>query len=635
MTFTLLARLLAAATLLCLAPSVLAAQAFVSLGGPGGSVSQFRAVGGAAIRSFSAPSGAVDMLLSADGSQLYVGTTTQPYADVKGGAPSLVAVLDPLSGAVLQQFAMPGSVVKMVLNGAGDHIFATGVEAVTGTTLLMSLDLLTGQAAAVPAPGSNPFSIRTIAISPDGGSVYVPVSNQIDVFNAHTLAMTATIALPSNGITAPPAVTFDGSMLLAAGDASVYALDLASRTLVKTIRIPASAAAFGSVLSPDGKTFYVNNGTLSAVDVASLSVKASMALGQTNPFRLGISPDGTSLFATDLTYGTTAVVDAASLRVRHTLQNIAPPFAVVVKPNGNPLLLNENSNRVAQVDTDALAAIGSFPVGDEPGAGVFAAGKLFVPEVANVVVQETPAAPTLAKVISTRFIQTDTAVSLAGKVYAGSGSAVRVIDPALERTTSTLLIQAGGSGIGSAISLAASGDGHSLLASFAVFGIDSGPVESGIIKVEVATRQQKRISSFPFVPGLVASDRSGLNAYAISFINSNQVGRWDTANDVFSQSAVIAGNPVYVGLGVSGDGSTLILVDQHGKVDFVQAATLQVFASIPVGSKPSGIAVSADGSQALVTDSQSNSVTVLDLVNRSVLGTVNLGAPSAGAVFLN
>jgi YVTN family beta-propeller protein len=116
---------------------------------------------------------------------------------------------------------------------------------------------------------------------------------------------------------------------------------------------------------------------------------------------------------------------------------------------------------------------------------------------------------------------------------------------------------------------------------------------------------------------------------------TDQVGTWDTRHNVFMGATTIVGDPSFAGLAVSADGSTLYLADANGKVDFVDASSLEVIASIAVGTNPSGISVSADGQQALITDSTSTSVTVLDLVNQSVVGTVALGAPSAGSVFLN
>lgn len=615
-----------------------AAQAYVSLGGPGGSVSQFKPTGGAPVKSYSTPPGAIDMLLSADSNKLFVGTTTLRQADVQAGAPSLVAVIDVMSGATLQQFMMPGSVVKMVSNAAETRIFATGLRADDGTSLLMALDLQTGQAASVPVPDARAYSLYSIAISPDGGTLYVPISNGIAIFDAASLGFLGSIALTGNGIVAPPAVTLDGTTLLAVGGGAVYAVDLGSRTLRKKIPITTSAAAFGAVLSPDGKTFYASAGTLTAIDVPGLTVKGSVALGQNNPFRLAISHDGGTLFATDLTFATTTVVDAATLKARRSLKSIAPPYAVVVRNNGNPMILNENSNALVLVDTVATAgtaALTGFPVGDAPGAAVRSAGKLFVPETANMAVQPTPLAPTPVRPLDTGFITTASAVALGDKVYANAGSAVRVIDPNRERATRTIVVRTGGSGLGTALRLAASGDGRSLLASYVVVGLDMQPVDAGIVKLDTVSGAQRKISSQLYAPDRIASSPDGTAAYGVGFFQGDIVGRWDIANNVFSLKATLPGSPAYVDLVVSHDGSVLLLVDQHGKVDFVDAATLQLLGSVGAGVRPSGIALSADGTRALVTDAGATAVTVLDVPNRLSLGTVDVGAPSNGAMFLD
>lgn len=621
------------ALLVCLAPAAFAAEAYVALAGPGGSVSQFRPIGGSPVKSFATPRGASDILLNADTSRLYVGTTTARIADIPAGSASLVAVMNPLTGATLAQFPMPSSVVKMVADATDDHLYATGTAAVTGEVQVMSLDLHTGLTAKTAVPGASPFSLYPIALSRDGGTLYVPVTHSIAIFNAHTLNFIGSMALASNGIVAPPLVTLDGRTLLAAGAGKVYAIDLASRTLAKTLPIATSAAAFGTALSPDGKTFFVSAGTLSAIEVASLTVRASAALGQTNPYRLGISPDGSRLFATDLTFGRTAVVDAATLAVRATLQSIAPPFGVAVLANGHALVLNENSNAMVRVDAQALAVTGGFPVGDAPGTPTLAAAKLFIPEVANVALQPRPLAPIAARPVNVGFITTNGAVTLAERVYVNSGSSVRVIDPTLERVTGSILLQTGS--LGSALSIAASGDGQTLLASYVVLQIDGGPTDAGIIQLNTATGRQKKIHSPSIVPDRIVSNAAGTVAYGIGYYIRSQVGVWDTTNGVFVRSVTLPGNPSYVALGVSSDGNTLYLVDQQGKVDFVDAASMHVVATVPVGVGPSGIAVSADGTRALVTDAKSNSATVIDLIAMGAVGTVDLGAPSTGALFLD
>lgn len=282
-----------------------------------------------------------------------------------------------------------------------------------------------------------------------------------------------------------------------------------------------------------------------------------------------------------------------------------------------------------------MAVATGFSAGDAPGTPVLSAGRLFIPEVANLAVQETPLTPTPVRPISDRFILTSTAVALGSKVYVNAGSLVKVVNPVLQKTTGSFVVNTGGGGLGTALSLAGSGDGHSLLASYVVLGIDSGPTDGGIVKVDAVSGTQLRLSSFPFVPGALVSSPDGAFAYAVAFTNGDQVGSWNTTNNVFLRSATIAGKPFYVGLGVSHDGAMLYLVDQNGKVDFVNAATLQLVTSVAVGTAPSGIAISADGTQALVTDGRSTSVTVLNLVVPSVIGTIDVGAASSGSVFLN
>jgi DNA-binding beta-propeller fold protein YncE len=620
-----------AGAMLCAVVPAWGSQAYVSTHGPGGAVSTFNFIGGAMTGTYATPPGTTDIVLSANGMTLFAGTTNTAQNDIPGGSPTVVKALDPATGAVKRTYPMPASVVKMVLNRAGDHIYATG-SGTNGAVLVMSLNLLTGAAASAAVPGTQAFDLYTLAVSPDGSTVYVPGTNQIDIFRASTLAFLGTIPLANNGIVAPPAVTLDGSTLLAAGRGGVYVVDLASKTLKTTVAIATSAYPFGSVLSPDGKTFYVSGGTLSAIGVASLTVTGSVALNQTNPFRLAISPGGSTLFASDLTYATIAIVDAASMTVKGTLRTVGDPYALAVTRSQTLLVLNENANPAVLADTAAMTAPESFFAGTDLAAPVSLAGKLFVPEAGNVAVQESPSSPVLAKPIADNFILPTGAAALGGKLYVASGSAVRVIDPATEKATGSIFIRTGG---GSAISIAASGDGRTLLASYEVLGIGIVLVDSGIVTVNTSTAAQKILSSFPYVPGAVASNPAGTRAYSTGFTSGSQIGVWDTQNNVFLSTATIPGNPFYVALAVSADGNTVYLADRHGKVDFVNASSLQLILSVPAGTNPSGICVNSTGSEALITDSSSTSVTVLDLTRGIATGTIPAGYASVGCTYIN
>jgi YVTN family beta-propeller protein len=191
-------------------------------------------------------------------------------------------------------------------------------------------------------------------------------------------------------------------------------------------------------------------------------------------------------------------------------------------------------------------------------------------------------------------------------------------------------------GIGTALAIAAAGDNISLLASYVVFDFSGTPADGGLVKIDTVLGKQKPLSSKLFLPWRVAGDRIGAFAYATGYFAANQVGRWDLANNRFDKSATVPGNPDYSALAVSADGSTLLLADAaHGKIDFLNAATLQLQGSLAVGPKPSGIAVSPDGSQVAVTDGTSNTMIFVDLATRTVQGSVNVGAPSLAVVFQN
>lgn len=613
----------------------LAARAWVSLGGPGGSVATYRAIGGAPAAQFATPPGATDLLLSPDGTRLLVGTTTNAQNDIPGGAPSLVAVLDAATGAELARHPMPASVVKMVRDATGRRVWATGTRA-DGTVVVMALDLQTGATAIAPVADTTDFGLYTIGLSADGTTVFVPTRDGLAFIDSASLVQTARLALPSNAIVAPPQATPDGRTLMMTGAGRVYAVDLATRTLRGQRDITTSAAAFGAALSPDGGTFYVSAGTLSAIDVATLSVRGAVNLAQANPFRLGLSPDGRRLFATDLTNATTTVVDAATLTPGAVLQHIAPPYAVATLDDGSALFLHENASALVQVDTATLGAGARFAVGSAPRTAVLSAGKLFVPETANVALQRTPAAPTPAQPLQVNMISPTSAAALGERVYVNSGSEVRVIDARRERVTRTLLLRVPqGGGLGTAIGIAGAGDDTTFLASYVALNFSGAPVAGGLLRVNPATGAQRALSSFPFLPSVVAADRSARFAYATGLLAPGTLGQWDLSNNRFVRSAAMPGGPQFTALAPSADGSLLLAADARGVLYFVTTATLALENTFPAGTRPSGVAVSADGAHAIVTDAGSNRITVFAVGQRSAIGTIDVGAPSSAVMFVD
>jgi len=55
-----------------------------------------------------------------------------------------------------------------------------------------------------------------------------------------------------------------------------------------------------------------------------------------------------------------------------------------------------------------------------------------------------------------------------------------------------------------------------------------------------------------------------------------------------------------------------------------------VFATIPVGAGPFGVAITPDGTRAYVTNDSSNTVSVVDISNNSVFATIPVGGSPIG-----
>ena len=72
-----------------------------------------------------------------------------------------------------------------------------------------------------------------------------------------------------------------------------------------------------------------------------------------------------------------------------------------------------------------------------------------------------------------------------------------------------------------------------------------------------------------------------------------------------------------------------------GTVSVIDTATDTVIATIPVGPRPFGVAVSPDGSKVYVTSSFPNTVSVIDAATNTVSATIVVGSqPVAVGVFI-
>jgi YVTN family beta-propeller protein len=75
-----------------------------------------------------------------------------------------------------------------------------------------------------------------------------------------------------------------------------------------------------------------------------------------------------------------------------------------------------------------------------------------------------------------------------------------------------------------------------------------------------------------------------------------------------------------------------VTTGRGGHVDVLDAASLEVIASIAVGARPWGIGLSPDGGHLYTANGPSNDVSVIDTVSLSVIATIKAGEKPWGLI---
>jgi YVTN family beta-propeller protein len=90
-----------------------------------------------------------------------------------------------------------------------------------------------------------------------------------------------------------------------------------------------------------------------------------------------------------------------------------------------------------------------------------------------------------------------------------------------------------------------------------------------------------------------------------------------------------------MGMVAAPDGKHIFVTTGRGKsVVIVETATNKPIASVEVGERPWGIAVSDDGSTVFTANGPSNDVSIVDVASRTVKAKVTVGDRPWGVVFV-
>ncbi|MDI3195952.1 beta-propeller fold lactonase family protein, partial [Pseudarthrobacter sp. AL07] len=139
--------------------------------------------------------------------------------------------------------------------------------------------------------------------------------------------------------------------------------------------------AFGTAVSPDGKTMYVNNQAHNSVTVVDLEGRkpTDVITGFSQPRQgIKVSPDGRHVFVTNFEGDKVTVFDAASRKIIRELTGFSKIRGISVTADGNTLYAaNSGRNSISVVDVLKGEITNEIEVGREPyGAALSPDGRL-------------------------------------------------------------------------------------------------------------------------------------------------------------------------------------------------------------------------------------------------------------------
>jgi YVTN family beta-propeller protein len=146
---------------------------------------------------------------------------------------------------------------------------------------------------------------------------------------------------------------------------------------------------------------------------------------------------------------------------------------------------------------------------------------------------------------------------------------------------------------------------------------------SRIILASTALLSFLILFSSPMAVGVAQSASSEATYAYITNGGSNTVSVIDTATNTVIATVSVGDRPQ--GVAVSPDGTTVYVTNYGGTVSVIDTATNTVASTVNVGTNPNGIAVTSDGAKVYVTNYGGNTVSVIDTATNTVIATVTVG----------
>lgn len=242
-----------------------------------------------------------------------------------------------------------GSKIVMVGNGVGE---VSVLDVASGT-----------ESAPINAGGS----VYNLAVTPDGTTALVPTtSGRLVVIDIATASQIDSV--PIGNYAFDVAVSDDGLSAYVgnAGTYTIEVVDIASRSIVRTIALPVGFTPFGVAITPDQNRLVVtdaNTTRLAVVEIASGAVLATHALSGL-PLFVEVSGDGTKAYVGGLGFGQPVAVDLVTGVLSPLTTTAGSVYNFAVSPDGSRLYLAANTGIVSILDTATDTEVDTIDVGD-------------------------------------------------------------------------------------------------------------------------------------------------------------------------------------------------------------------------------------------------------------------------------
>ncbi len=443
------------------------------------------------------------------------------------------------------------------------------------------------------------------------------------------------------------------------GLATPVASPAATRALIATVGVGALPTAIA--VSPDGQRVYVANSSANSVSVLDVHTRApitAIPVGL-HPYGIAVNPEGSLAYAANAGNNSVSIIDTDACAVTSTIGAGEDPYAVAVSPDGDRVYVtNQGDDTLTVLDTVTDTVIATIDVGAGPtGVAVTPDGRRVCVvnneahsmSVVDTTTESVTADITVGKHPAQVAITPDGSQAF---VTNAAGGSVSIIDLSSGAIDENILVGA------HPIGVAISPDGRSAY----VTALDESRVAGAVAILGVATGA---VTTLPLgAPYGVAVSPGGDHVYVTDFI-AHAVSVLSARESSGHQSSAAVSNGFFAHLPIDSpdhsrgrlnirriavdrsasavttdpdSGRAFVVRSDDDCVDVVEESGQTV--TVDVGSYPSALVRTRDGTCAYVTNYQDGSVSVIDTAPTSrsrnkVVATLDIGRSWSTGVILS